>query len=216
MAYQDFRESFISAAKQCIPCGCRKNYVPCWDKECNVLHRSFTWAPVGTDSDIAASSLLSRLRQEKQEWWVEAVNLIDFSHSSHKAWRTINKLSGLDAPSIRAPSRQTPSPRNLWRTGHTRPVIASPPGWSTRSCPTYGRSQHLRVTVSLNPLDRRSFLLPSDAWSHGSLQDWLHLPRVLTPCWVGSQILVLRLPQFLHAPTQNSKDLEKRTDSSDL
>jgi len=56
-------------------------------------------APVATASDRAASSLLSRLQQKKQERWEEAVNSIDFSHSSHKAWRTINKLlAGLDAP----------------------------------------------------------------------------------------------------------------------
>ena len=42
-----------------------------------------------------------------------------------------------------------------------------------------------------------------------------HLPGVHTPRRVGSQILVLRLPQFLHAPTQNSKDLEKSTNSCD-
>jgi len=33
--------------------------------------------------------------------------------------------------------------------------------------------------------------------------------------WVSSQILVLWFPHFLHAPTQNSKDLEKSTNSSD-
>ena len=48
-----------------------------------------------------------------------------------------NLLAGLDAPC--APSRQIPSLRNWWRTGHTRPATASPPGLSTRSCPTYGR-----------------------------------------------------------------------------
>jgi len=67
--------------------------VPCWGKECETLYRSFTRAPGGTDSDRPASSLLSRLRQ-KQERWEEAVNSIDFSHSSRKAWRTINKLTG--------------------------------------------------------------------------------------------------------------------------
>ena len=66
-AYQDFGESLLSAAKQCIPRGRRKNYVPCWDKECETLCCSFTWAAVGTDSDRAASSLLSRLEQKKQE-----------------------------------------------------------------------------------------------------------------------------------------------------
>ena len=38
-----------------------------------------------------------------------------------------------------------------------------------------------------------------------------HLPGVHTPRRVGSQILVLRLPQFLHALTQNSKDLENQS-----
>jgi len=49
---------------------------------------------VGTASDRAASPLLSRLLQKKQERWEEAVNSIDFLHSSRKAWRTINKLTG--------------------------------------------------------------------------------------------------------------------------
>jgi len=42
-----------------------------------------------------------------------------------------------------------------------------------------------------------------------------YLHAVYTPCQVGSQILVLRLPQLLHAPTQNSKDLAKSTSSCD-
>ena len=58
-------------------------------------------APVGTDSDRADSSLLSRLEQKKQERWEEAVNSIDFSHSSRKGWRTINKLTGRSGRSSR-------------------------------------------------------------------------------------------------------------------
>jgi len=90
-AYQDFCESLLSAAKQCIPRGRRKNYVPGWDKECKTLYRSFMQAPVGTDADRSASSLLSRLGQKKQERWEEAVNSNDLSYSSRKAWRIINK-----------------------------------------------------------------------------------------------------------------------------
>jgi len=101
-AYQDFCESLLSAAKQCTPLiwsptdleSPRKNYMPCWDKECETLYPSFIRAPVRTDSDRAASSLLSQLGQKKQERWEEAVNSIDFSHSSRKAWRTIKKLTG--------------------------------------------------------------------------------------------------------------------------
>jgi len=99
--YQDFCESLLSAAKQCIPLACRKNYVPCWDKECETHYCSFIIAPVGTDSDRAASSLLSWLDQKKQERWEEAVNSIDFSQSTRKAWRTINKLTGGSARSSR-------------------------------------------------------------------------------------------------------------------
>ena len=99
-AYQDFCESLLSAAEQCIARGSWKNYVPCWDKECETLYRSIR-APVGTASDRAASSLLSRLQQKKQERWEEAVNSIDFSYSSRKAWRTINKLTGKSEHSSR-------------------------------------------------------------------------------------------------------------------
>jgi len=67
--------------------------VPCWDKECETLYHSFTQAPVGTDSDRGSSSPLSQLGQKKQVRLEEAVNSIDFSHSSRKAWRTINKLT---------------------------------------------------------------------------------------------------------------------------
>jgi len=74
-----------------------------------------------------------------------------------------NLLAGLDAPLACAPSRQTPSPRNSCRTGHTRLATANPPGSSTSSCPTYGRFQHQIVTVSPNTLYQRSLLLPSDA-----------------------------------------------------
>ena len=51
-----------------------------------------------------------------------------------------NLLAGQDAPPACAPSQQIPSPRNWWRTGHTRLATASPPGSSTNSCPTYGRT----------------------------------------------------------------------------
>jgi len=64
------------------------------DKECETLYHSFIRTSVETDSDRAASSLLSRVQQKKQEQWEEAINSIDFSRFSSKAWRTINKLTG--------------------------------------------------------------------------------------------------------------------------
>ena len=91
-AYQELCESLLFAAEQCIPLSRRKTYVPCWDKECETLDCSFLRTPVGTDSDRVASSLFSQLDDKKQERWEEAVTSIYFSHSSRKAWSTINKL----------------------------------------------------------------------------------------------------------------------------
>ena len=50
-----------------------------------------------TDSDRVISSLLFRLEQKKQEQREETVKFVDFSHSSRKAWSTINKLTGRSA-----------------------------------------------------------------------------------------------------------------------
>jgi len=129
-------------------------------------------APLPEPSGDWQSRFVPTISAREEAGAMEAVNSIDLSHSSRKAWRIFNKLTGRSGYSFTsAPSRQTPSSRNLWRTGHTRPWIANPPGWSARNCPTYGKSQHLRVTVSLNPLRRRTLLLPSDAWSQESLRD---------------------------------------------
>jgi len=85
-------------------------------------------------------------------------------------------LAGLDSPLARAPSRQNPSPRNLWRTGHTGPGGGSPPGSSTNSCPTYGRFQHVRVAVSLNQWCTDMEILQS--WSNPKLFHELHIQTI--------------------------------------
>jgi len=99
--YQNFCECLLFVTKKCIPRGRHKNYVPCCDKECETLYRSFIRAQVGTDTDKPVSSLLSRLEQKKQEQWEKVVNSIDFSHFNRKAWSNINKLSGMSGRSSR-------------------------------------------------------------------------------------------------------------------
>ena len=39
-AYQDFCNTIKKAAKKTIPRGCRDNYIPCWDAECESLYKS--------------------------------------------------------------------------------------------------------------------------------------------------------------------------------
>jgi len=89
--------------------------------------------------------------------------------------QSTNLFARLDAPLACAPSQQTPSPRNSWRMEWA----ATQPGSSTSSCPFYGRFQHLRVTVSANPLGQKSLLLPWNAWSQENLRDWIPSSRSL-------------------------------------
>ena len=54
----------------------------------------FLQLPEGSDSSRAASALLSRLDRKRRDRWSEAVQTIDFSHSTRKAWSILNNLTG--------------------------------------------------------------------------------------------------------------------------
>ena len=82
--YQDFCNIISSAAKRSIPHGRRYNHIPCWDSECENLYRVFLRSD-GNHLSRAATSLLTRLDRERRHRWSEAVQSIDFSHSSRKA-----------------------------------------------------------------------------------------------------------------------------------
>ena len=98
-AYQAFFSMTIKAAKQCVPRGKRKLYILCWDKECEILFQT-TQVSTGNASDLAVSSLITRLDNNRRTRWEETVQNIDFTHSSRKAWRTINKLTGRCRPPL--------------------------------------------------------------------------------------------------------------------
>ena len=102
-AYQDFCNTIIAAAKRSIPRDRRKNYRPCWDAECEQLYQTFLRASQGKATHIAASTLLTRLHDKRRERWSEAVNTIDFTHTSRLAWNTLNKLTGRSKTSCPCP-----------------------------------------------------------------------------------------------------------------
>ena len=68
--------------------------IPCWDAECENLYRTFLQSPEGNDSNRAATALLLRLDKKRRDRWSEAIQTIDFSHSSRKAWSILNNLTG--------------------------------------------------------------------------------------------------------------------------
>ena len=182
-----------------------KNYVPCWDKECNTLCCSFLQA---------ASSLLSQPEQKRHEWWEEAVNSIKFSDSSRKAWSTINKLTGRSGCSShlchvstnliasQLVKNRAHKTRSRKSTRLTNKELSNqwkvPPEGNSISGPF--KPEELLLALGARKVSRSGF----------------YFPRVHTPCWAGSQILVLWFPHFLHAPTQNPQDSEKSTNNSDL
>ena len=60
--------------------------------------KSCTNTPTSSErSEAAADILIKRLDEKRQERWIETVESTDFTHSSRKAWHTINCLTGRTA-----------------------------------------------------------------------------------------------------------------------
>ena len=93
LAYQNFCNVIRTAAKNSIQCGRRNNHLPCWDAEYKNLYRTFLHLPEGSDSRGTATALLLRLDKKRRDRWFEAVQTIEFSRSSRKAWTTLNNLT---------------------------------------------------------------------------------------------------------------------------
>ena len=84
-----------NAAKQSVPRSPPKNYIPCWNEECQQLYGHNTATTSSEGSETTANILIKLLDEERQERWIETVESIDFTHSSRKAWHTINCLTGI-------------------------------------------------------------------------------------------------------------------------
>ena len=92
-AYSAFTTMLSTAAKSSIPRGRRSQYIPCWDDECEVALKEQNAA---SDSEKPEKSeiLLNILGEKRRVRWEETIDSIDFTHSSRKAWTTINRLTG--------------------------------------------------------------------------------------------------------------------------
>ncbi len=91
--YKDFCEIIVNAAKNTIPRGCRKQYIPCWSEETTDIYNQFLDANTPTESKKYATQLIENLNQERQRRWESTVNDIDFTHSSRRAWKTVHQLT---------------------------------------------------------------------------------------------------------------------------
>ena len=91
--YKAFCRILINSAKHSIPRGYNKNYIPCWDDECEQLYKEHIDSE-NTESASTAASLLNVLGEKRRQRWNETVLSIDFTHSSRKVWQTLNRLTG--------------------------------------------------------------------------------------------------------------------------
>ena len=66
--------------------------MPCRDAECENLYRTFLQYREGHKSSRAATAVLATLDRKRRDRWYEAVQNIDFSHSTRVAWSTLNNL----------------------------------------------------------------------------------------------------------------------------
>ena len=93
-AYEMMHQLLLSTAKQCMPRGRRKFYIPTWDQESQMKYDEFVNARRPSEADHKANDLIEHLNQNRRKRWEEAVESMDFSHSSRVAWQTFNRLTG--------------------------------------------------------------------------------------------------------------------------
>ena len=215
LAYQDFCNVIRGASKNSISRGCRNNHIPCWDAECENLYRTFRQPSERSDSNRAATSLLLRLDKKRRDRWFEALQTIDFSHSSRKAWSILNNLIGR--------SRRSPRHCAVSANASASQLIRN------RRYESIDRESSRIISQEVSDLWRATPTSPGNISKGFSSQEFAaalkHLkpgkapgpdsiyPGTNNPCWSCTEVLVVWLPFFLPAPLQNSKRLEKSTGS---
>jgi hypothetical protein len=77
-----------AAAKRSMPREHRRNYIPCWSKECSNLLGEYQIS----HSDENADRLIQKLDEERRGRWMDAMERMDITHSSRQSWNLLQKL----------------------------------------------------------------------------------------------------------------------------
>ena len=79
-----------------IPRGCRTSYVCGLNDQSKDMYedylRRFAEHPFNEDTVRVGDALLDEISEAQRGKWKKMIESIDFTHSSRKAWKTINKL----------------------------------------------------------------------------------------------------------------------------
>jgi len=77
-----------TVTKKSIPRGYRHSNNPCWTKECETLLSEYK----KDGTEVNANRLVGLLDEEQRKRWLEAMDNLDFSHSSRESWSFLTKL----------------------------------------------------------------------------------------------------------------------------
>ena len=94
MTYSEFTTLLKAAAKDSIPRGYRKSYIPNWDTECEKRYKAYLQSEGTSEQQKNATALFDYLDSKRHERRIDTTTSIDFMHSSRKAWRALNKITG--------------------------------------------------------------------------------------------------------------------------
>lgn len=114
--YLRFVKLIKKAATTAIPRGHRQNYIPCWNKECELLLQEYEQS----GSEVTANRLMALLDEERKNRWTSAMEEMDYTHSSRKSWALLRKL-GAAQPSRKVGSVAASDIANLlFRTSNIK------------------------------------------------------------------------------------------------
>ena len=103
--YESFQDSVWKVAKDNIPRGCRKTYIPSLNDENKELYREYEEAysedPFSENTIQLGETLLASIAEDRKERWRELIINIDLTKNSKKAWQTIKKLNAEETQAAR-------------------------------------------------------------------------------------------------------------------
>ena len=73
-----------------MPCGYRKEYIPCWNEDSDRLYEELE----DTENPETAKELLRSLDDARRSKWTQTVASLNFTMSSKQAWSLIRRLGG--------------------------------------------------------------------------------------------------------------------------
>ena len=95
--YEKFVNLVRRSSNKNIPRGCRTSYVCGLNDQSKVMYedyqRRFAEDPFNEDTVRVGDALLDEISEVQCSKWKEMIESTDFTHSSRKAWKTINKLT---------------------------------------------------------------------------------------------------------------------------